>query len=93
MAGTTSLDAVKRRIKSLQEQADAAEDRAERLQSELLAEKKTREQVSMLITAYSQTGAAHHTPNDTSFPFAAALHFIRCVHFELTRSGTTRFLL
>lgn len=48
MAGATSLDAVKRRIKSLQGQADAAEDRAERLQKELIAERKTREQVSML---------------------------------------------
>lgn len=48
MAGATSLDAVKRRIKSLQEQADAAEDRAERLQKELLAERKAREQVSTL---------------------------------------------
>lgn len=48
MAGATSLDAVKRRIKALQEQADAAEDRAERLQKELLAERKAREQVSTL---------------------------------------------
>lgn len=47
MAGTTSLEAVKRKIKSLQEQADSAEDRAERFQKELLLEKKTKEQVSM----------------------------------------------
>lgn len=47
MAGVTSLDAVKRKIKSLQDQADSAEDRAERLQSELLAQRKAREQVSM----------------------------------------------
>lgn len=47
MAGVTSLDAVKRKIKSLQDQADCAEERAERIQKELAAERKTREQVSM----------------------------------------------
>ena len=46
MAGAASLEAVKRRIKSLQMQADNAEERVERLQRELLTEKKTREQVS-----------------------------------------------
>lgn len=49
MAGATSLEAVKRKIKFLQEQADVAEDRAERLQQELVAERKTREQVSMFV--------------------------------------------
>ena len=49
MAGATSLEAVKRKIKLLQEQADVAEDRAERLQQELVAERKTREQVSMFV--------------------------------------------
>lgn len=47
MAGVTSLDAVKRKIKSLQDQADQAEERAEQIQKELLAERKAREQVSM----------------------------------------------
>lgn len=47
MAGITSLDAVKRKIKSLQDQADQAEERAEQIQKELLAERKAREQVSM----------------------------------------------
>ena len=49
MAGATSLEAVKRKIKFLQEQADVAEDRAERLQQELVAERKTRDQVSMFV--------------------------------------------
>ena len=49
MAGATSLDAVKRKIKSLQEQADDAEEKAERLQKELLQERKSRDQVSMHI--------------------------------------------
>lgn len=49
MAGATSLEAVKRKIKFLQEQADVAEDRAERLQQELVAERKTREKVSMFV--------------------------------------------
>lgn len=56
MAGATSLDAVKRRIKTLQAQADSAEDRAERLQRELLAERKARDQVSMFT---ARTGASH----------------------------------
>lgn len=47
MAGVTSLEAVKRKIRVLQEKTDAAEERAERLQKELLAHKKEREQVSI----------------------------------------------
>lgn len=48
MAGVASLEAVKRKIKSLQGQADSAEERAERLQKELGLERKARESVSML---------------------------------------------
>lgn len=43
----TSLEAVKRKIRFLQEQADDAEEKTERLQMQLLAEKKAREQVSV----------------------------------------------
>lgn len=46
MAGATSLEAVKRRIKSLQDQADGAEERAERLQKQLIEERKSKDQVS-----------------------------------------------
>lgn len=46
MAGLTSLEAVKRKIKSLQEQADGAEERADRLQKDLGLERKSRENVS-----------------------------------------------
>lgn len=47
MAGLTSLEAVKRKIKLLQEQADGAEERAEKLQKQLVVERKAREAVSM----------------------------------------------
>jgi len=41
----TSLEAVKRKIKLLQEQADGAEEKAEKLQRDLALEKKARETV------------------------------------------------
>lgn len=45
MAGSSSLEAVRRKIRSLQEQADAAEERAGSLQRELDQERKLRETV------------------------------------------------
>lgn len=57
MTGASSLDAVKRKIKFLQEQADGAEEKSERLQRELLAEKSGRAKVSISFnghTAYRQ---------------------------------------
>lgn len=72
MAGVTSLDAVKRKIKSLQEQADGAEDRAERLQKELLAHRKAREQVSM-FTALRAYLRAH---NCLLFVSLSLYHFL-----------------
>ena len=62
MAGATSLEAVKRKIKFLQEQADDAEEKAERLQKELLAQRKAREQVSICL----QTGAAYQNYTSSS---------------------------
>lgn len=43
--GMNSIEAVKKKIKVLQEQAEEAEERAERLQREVEKEKKTREEV------------------------------------------------
>uniref|UniRef100_A0ACB8E4X8 Uncharacterized protein n=1 Tax=Sphaerodactylus townsendi TaxID=933632 RepID=A0ACB8E4X8_9SAUR len=43
-AGLSSLEAVRRKIRSLQEQADGAEERAGRLQRELDEERALREQ-------------------------------------------------
>lgn len=45
--GLNSIDAVKRRIKDLQGQADEANERAERLQKDLDMEQKTREEVGL----------------------------------------------
>lgn len=52
MAGSNSIDAVKRKIKVLQQQADEAEERAEVLQRQVEEEKRAREQVS--VSMYPQ---------------------------------------
>lgn len=73
MAGASSLEAVKRKIKFLQEQADVAEERSERLQKELLAQRTAREKVSGLVPD-SQTGAAYqelHTSLSRNRSFSA----------------------
>lgn len=43
--GVNSIEAVKKKIKVLQDQAEEADERAERLQREVEKEKRTREEV------------------------------------------------
>lgn len=47
MAGASYLEAVKKKIKSLQELTDDAESRSARLQEELAAERAAREAVNL----------------------------------------------
>lgn len=49
-AGLNSIEAVKRRIKDLQDQADEANERADRLQTDLEKERKTKEEVELAET-------------------------------------------
>lgn len=45
MSGPTSIDAVKKKIRVLQEQAEEAMERAEKLQKEVEKERKAKEEV------------------------------------------------
>lgn len=49
MSGNNSIDAVKRKIKVLQQQADEAEERAEILQRQVEVDKTSREQVKSIF--------------------------------------------
>lgn len=96
MAGATSLEAVKRKIKFLQEQADDAEERTERLQTELIKEKKTREQVSIFIAR--QATQELHVQNCLYLPpSSCSLFSVMYVPFvkklELMHVETAGFLL
>lgn len=97
MAGATSLEAVKRKIKFLQEQADGAEDRAERLQKELLAQRKAREQVSMFTACTADQELLIERKNYTSSSCSLSCVCVCSAHegrqLELMHSEIAGFLL
>lgn len=52
MSGSISVDAVKKKIKVLQDQVEEAMERAERLQKEVEKERRTREEVQTPFHLY-----------------------------------------
>lgn len=73
MAGLNSLEAVKRKIQALQQQADEAEDRAQGLQRELDGERERREKVSPLPAPRPPPDPARPGPARPGAPLPALL--------------------
>lgn len=96
MAGSSSLEAVRRKIRSLQEQADAAEERAGSLQRELDHERKLRETVrDPPITlqppeagASSPGGPARPSWRPQPRPHASRAHLAHLAHLGLLAAGS-----